>query len=90
MIKCFFYVPVAGNLRKMEICRSGLLNARFPLPEGMKAIEYYYLLGRHKLVVIAEAPEPYLEFVFGDEYRLYDLTVPRYVGLRSRDSEGEE
>jgi hypothetical protein len=60
------------------------------VPEGMNAIEYYYLLGRHKLVVIVEAPEPYLELVFGDKYRLYKLTIPRYVGLRSRDSEGEE
>lgn len=39
---------------------------------------------------ITQIEEPYLELVFGDKYRLYKLTVPRYVGLRSRDTEGEE
>lgn len=34
-----------------------LAERRVPLPEEIKVKEYYYLLGQHKMVVIAEAPD---------------------------------
>ena len=32
-----------------------LVERKVPLPEEIKAIEYYYLPGRHQMIVIAEA-----------------------------------
>ncbi len=37
------------------------------------------IIGIHLFVVLLE--EPYLESVLGDEYRLYKLKTPRYIGI---------
>lgn len=37
------------------------------------------IIGIHLFVILLE--EPYLESVLGDEYRLYKLKTPRYIGI---------
>jgi len=34
-----------------------LIERKVPFPETVKAIEYYYLLDQHQMIVIVEAPD---------------------------------
>ncbi|GAB6101839.1 hypothetical protein JCM16138_10620 [Thermococcus atlanticus] len=44
-----------------------------------------FAIGFHKYVV--ELEEPYLERVFGEEYRRYKERTPRYLGLPKKPEE---